>query len=451
MLYIIVWFAVLSISILLFRKASGTLSFTMLNIHSFIFYYSLFISSFIGSLLIVLEIDHHYIINKLIFAESRVIGFWLVCMVMILLPLTMVMVSKLFGFQSHTEFHSYWKAPLVEVYTGKIEKNIFAALGIISILAVLYTLWKTFPSPLFQAIFGSGADLAKARIEAKGQITGIGNYFKNIFAIGLIPLLSLIAYCYAEMTHRLKWWIWFIVLFLFSILIQLYDLQKSPVLFYMAMFILLRMWIGKTKLNFIRIATLCLIAVVYLIGIYAVFGVGENDFFTYNKGPIGRIILTQVAPTYIHIDRYDEVYPYLREEGLPSAILQLYDEDPVRSSTRLMADLFPDKVAEGTAGVLNTLYVGELYASFGWFGVILGTVFLGIIIQSFYILVLRLPKHPILVSLLIFYTINIPRGLVGGFSDLIFNSTWITLTIIVLFPLLFATFKEYYYHLMAKK
>lgn len=447
MLYITVWFTIVLFSILLFRNAAGTLSLSKLNLHSFIFYYSLLVSSYIGSLLIVLNIDQSYIIKKLMFEESREIGFWLVSTAMVLLPLTMVVTSRLMGFRPEGEFQKYWTAPLEEIYTEKKSRldfyRCFVILASVSLFAVVYTLWKTFPFPLYNAILGSGTDLAVGRITAKSQISGAGNYLKNIMGIGLTPLLSMVAYSYAVMTKEKKWWYWFVVLFVGAILIQLYDLQKAPVLFYFAMFLLLRMWIGKTKLNAFRISAIGLLGVFYLIGIYTVFGVGGSDLFSYNKGPIGRIILTQVAPMYTYVDRYDEVYPYLKEEGLPPTILKIYGEDPMRSAAKLMADLFPEKVEAGTAGVLNTLYIGELYASFGWFGVILGTIYLGVVIQLLYVLILRLPKHPIFLSLLIFFTVNIPRALVGGFSDLIFNVVWITLTIIILLPLFFISLRDF--------
>lgn len=434
-LYILIWLIVLGFSIYFFKKASGTLSLTKLNLHSIIFYYSFLLSSFIGSLLIVLEIDESYIIAKLIFPEqSRIIGFIFVCIVMVLFPLVMFLVSKLLGFHAKKEFALYWNKEIDHGFTSRDKEKeffwVFLGLTILSLGSIIYTFAHIKEVPIF-ALLNPSADLAVLRIEAKSGFTG-NVFIRNIFAIALTPILSLIAYIYKVKTKELKWKILFFSLFVGAVLINIYDFQKSPVIFYLAMFLLVRMYIGKTRLNPKLLLVLVGAVISYLLLMYSTLGVKDSDqFLSYSTGPIGRVILTQIAPMFVYVDRYDEVYPFLYEKGLPESILEIYGVDPVRSARILMEDLFPEKVVEGTAGVLNTLYVGEAYATFGVAGVILGTIYIAAMIQILYIAFLRLPKHPVYISLFTFFIVNIPRALVGGFSDLLVNPIWILLTMIV--------------------
>ncbi|WP_131925998.1 O-antigen polymerase [Hazenella coriacea] len=436
MFYVLIWLIVLGFSIYFFKKASGTLSLTKLNLHSIIFYYSFLVSSFIGSLLIVLEIDESYIIAKLIFPEqSRIIGFTFVCIVMVLFPCVMFLVSKLLGFRANKEFDLYWNKEIDHGFSSKGKEKeffwVFLGLTFLSLGSIIYTFAHIEEVPIFAALFNSSTDLAVLRIEAKSGFTG-NVFIRNIFAIALTPILSLIAYIYKVKTKDLKWSILFYLLFIGAILINIYDFQKSPVIFYFAMFLLVRMYIGKTRLNPKLLLVLVGAVISYLLLMYSTLGVkGSDQFLSYSTGPIGRVILTQIAPMYVYVDRYGDVYPFLYEKGLPESILEVYGIDPVRSARVLMEDLFPEKVVEGTAGVLNTLYVGEAYATFGVAGVILGTIYIAAMIQILYIIFLRLPKHPVYISLFTFFIVNIPRALVGGFSDLLVNPIWILLTLIV--------------------
>ncbi|SEN38308.1 oligosaccharide repeat unit polymerase [Lihuaxuella thermophila] len=447
MVYIVIWLIVLAASVFLFQQASGRLSLVRPNLHSLIFYYSLLLSSFIGSLLIVLNIDHSYIIVKLIFQEkSRQIGFSLVCIVMVLLPLTMFVISKLSGFHPRHEFDRYWNSPVVESLSKREQDTfyrIFFALSVICLGSILYTFLRIEHVPIFEAFLNPDANLSELRIEAKEGFKGISAYLRNIFAIGLTPILSLIAYAYKVKTKEPKWAILFAVLFAASVLINIYDFQKSPVIFYIASFILLRMYLGKTKMSLKKFLVFVVLAFSYLLVMYASLGVKDaKEYLSYSSGPIGRIILTQIAPMYAYVDRYDEVYPFLEERGLPQALLELYHIDQVRSSRVLMEDLFPERIEAGTAGVLNTLYVGEAYATYGVPGVILGTIMIGVFIQLLYMVFLRLPKHPVFLSLFIYFMINIPRALVGGFSDLILNPVWFMLSAIVVSSYVFVQLRH---------
>jgi oligosaccharide repeat unit polymerase len=445
-IWILAWILTLIIGVTLLHKSSGGLSLKKPSLHLVIFGYVYLLSSLIGSLLIVLEIDRSYIINKLLFPESRQLGFLLVCGSFLLFAFTTVIVSKIVGFQSDREFNRYWKASVNEVFTSDDNKKlffrIFLGLSIISLLSVVYTLVHTSTIPLFSAILGNTADLAKGRIDAKEGYTGIV-YIKNILAIGLTPLLSIVAFVYALKTRLWSWRVLFGFLFVAAVIIQLYNFEKAPAMFYMIMLILASITVGKLKLNLRVILLFTVIGVAYIVVMYTLLGAtGSSTFLNYSQGPIGRIILTQIAPMYIFVDRFGEVYPYLHLYGLPDAILQLYDVDQMRSARVIMMDLFPEKVEEGTAGVLNTLYVGEAFATYGIWGVMLGTVYLGIFVQLLYILFIRLPKHPVFISLFVFFIVNIPRAMVGGFSDLVINPVWLILFTLIVFPYAVVRLKE---------
>lgn len=454
MLYVLLWIIILIISVWLFYKASGSISLFKPNMISISFYYSFLVTCYIGSILIVLKIDNFYMMNKLPDDRYRIIGFIIMCCIMILFPLTMFIISKIVGFNSTQEFNDYFKKPINNLFDIKTEfRYIFFLMSFISVLAVLYTLLKTPTIPLIELLKGSsGEELARLRIDAGSNFSG-NVLIKNIFAIALTPLLSLIAYIYSVKTNDQKWKIIFLCLFFSSIIINVYDLSKSPILFYLLMFFLARIYMGKTKLSWRNIAVFSIFSILILLIMYTVvFDVRDmGNFLSYSSGPIGRIILAQVSPLFLHLGYFGDVIPFLDGRSLPSMFLGLFDMEQVRSAKIVMEHSFPQNVENGTAGVLNTLYAGEAFANFGYLGIILGTVYIATFVQIIYIIFIRLPKNPIYLSLFIYFTINIPRALVGGFTDFLFNPLWVILVSLLVGILLFIRvridFTKYYRNL----
>ncbi|QNG60238.1 oligosaccharide repeat unit polymerase [Bacillus sp. PAMC26568] len=443
MIYIVLWFLTFILSTYLFKKVAGSLSLTKPNMVSIMYYYSLLLSSFIGSLLIVLKIDGNYMIDRLTNDDYRVIGFFWICYIMIILPLTMLVVSQLVGFHAEKEFHSYLTKPVDLIFKNSNDFFIlFLGLSLLSIMSIVYTMLALDKIPIIE-MFRGASDLGKLRIEASHNFGG-NMWVKNIFAVGLTPILALIAYGYTYVTNQRRWRILFIVLFAGALFMSVYDLQKAPILFFILMFVLVNIFIGRLKLTWKLVFTLGGTAVVLIILLYVfVQNVTSLDqFLSYKSGPIGRIILSQIAPFYLHLDLFGQQIDFLNGKSLPGIALSLYDIDQVRSARMVMGHYFPERVEEGTAGVLNTLYAGEAYANFGYLGILFGTIYIGIVIQLVYITFIRLPKHPVVITLFVFFTVNFPRVVVGGFTDFLFNPFWIFISVVFLGSLLMVRVKS---------
>lgn len=402
---------------------------------SIIYYYSFLISSYIGGLLIALGIDDYYMIKRMDHEEYRIIGFILLTILMILFPLTQLVVGRLFGFNAQLEFNRYLHKPV----RTSVDKNktlfqlAFVALSGISVLAVAYTLLKTSNLPILELLKGNTSELAKMRIDASRGISGYGVYIRNIFGIALTPILSIIAYVYAAQTKELFWKALFFVLFISSVLISTYDLAKSPIFFYIIMLILAAVYSKALTLNWKKISGYLITGIVLLVGMYiAIQGVTEvESFLSYNSGPIGRILLAQISPFFLHLDTFSHSISLLEAKGLPSFIVGFFDIEQVRSARMVMENVFPENIDKGTGGVLNTIFLGEAFASFGYIGVILSIIYIAIFVQVLYMILIRLQKTPVIIALFVYFTINIPRTLVGGVSDFLFNPIWIMMTAVL--------------------
>ncbi|MGB3100671.1 MAG: oligosaccharide repeat unit polymerase, partial [Psychrobacillus psychrotolerans] len=292
---------------------------------------------------------------------------------------------------------------------------------------------KTSTVPLYELLKGNTSELAKMRIDASRGISGIDVYIRNIFAIALTPVLSIIAFIYTTQSKALYWKIVFFLLFMSSLVITTYDLAKSPIFFYVIMLLLAGVFTQTLKLNWKKISAFVISGTVLLVIMYiAIQGVTEvESFLSYNSGPIGRIILAQISPFFLHLDTYSHSIAFLEMKGLPSFIAGIFDVEQVRSARMVMENVFPENVDKGTGGVLNTIFIGEAFGSFGYVGVIVCIIYVAAVIQLLYIAFLRLPKTPVVIALTVYFTINIPRTLVGGAADFFFNPIWIIMTVVL--------------------
>ncbi|AZB44555.1 oligosaccharide repeat unit polymerase [Bacillus sp. FJAT-42376] len=434
MVYILIWAAVLVLSFILFRKVSGSMSLLTPNLLSITYYYSLLASTFIGSLLVVLKIDEHYMIDRLSDDLFRYMGFFFICFIMIVMPLTMFLLSRLAGFNAQKEFTSYINAPVYREENGNQMFYLYTFFTILSMGAIGYTILKIDAIPILELLKGSD-NLSQLRISASHGFGG-STIIRNIFGVALAPILSMITFIYFYQRKELRWFILFALTTGGALFMAVYDLSKAPIFFYIIMVLLLLIYLKIIRLTWFRLAVLGGLGAVLLVVMY-VFIQGVTDpasFLSYNRGPIGRVLLSQVAPFYLHLDLFTDRIDLLNGRSLPSSLIGLYDMHQVRSAALAMDVYYPQRVEEGTAGVLNTLFAAEAYANFGYAGIVLGTIYVGFVIQLVYMVFIRLPKNPLFLALFIFFTVNIPRVVIGGFADFLLNTLWVSVLIILLTP-----------------
>ena len=221
-------------SFFLFRKVAGTLSISQPNMISWNYYYQLVLQSFIASILVVYEIDNHYLISKIHNDDVRFQGWLAIQYTMVAMPVGMILTLFLFGKKKKKKnFKNYINSPLVGVITKNdvLIKQMLYLLSLICVLSVGYTYAYLTANPFIAILKMSADQLALLRIINGRNFSG-NEYIRNIFAIGLTPILSYIAYGYVKLQNKKVDKYWLIILIIASVLILFYDLQKSPIFFY---------------------------------------------------------------------------------------------------------------------------------------------------------------------------------------------------------------------------
>ena len=252
-LYILISVLVFFFSYRIFLRVSGSMSLTKLNMISWIFYFDLILQIFIASMLVVLDIDNHYMISKMYNNDSRVFGWIFIQYSMITLPLGMLFSLFLWGYKKNNVlFDVYIKSELMSLSAthDKYIRYSLYFLTTLSVSSVIYVLYSLDSILILDVLNNTGKDnLSSERYMAGTGFTG-NTYVKNIFAIGFTPLLCFIAYAYFIMTRRRFDLVWFLLLLLASFFILTYNLEKAPIIKFMLGFLFFRVLVfGRIPLK----------------------------------------------------------------------------------------------------------------------------------------------------------------------------------------------------------
>lgn len=401
-----------------FYRASGSLSPKKMNMISWVFWYSLVIQSFIASILVVYNIDGHYGVQKIYFEESRVKGWLAVQYCMVALPLSM-WVTLIF-LKKRVSNKGAWNSFISKKLSSCITTNdlalrrVFYLFSIVCVLSVFYSFFSVGMYP-FQGYI-SGGNISGLRQSVTREFGGIV-YLKNIFGLALTPILSYIFYCYYRLYKEKIDLVFFVILFLSSIAIVSFDYAKSPLAFYLLGFFFIKISLGD-NINYIKLLKYFIAILGLLVIFYILTGYQDTVislFNSYNSGLVGRLTISQAFGTYLAFDLYPIVYDHI---GF-SSLTDLFGESRERMAREIMLSVNSQGISDGTAGVVNTLFVAEAWANFGLIGVILSVIWVGFLIQVLYSSIIYSRKTPVVLGVYAYLTCKLP--ITGGFNDFFYN------------------------------
>lgn len=429
------YLVVLSVFVLyvfLFKKAAGTLKINIMNVVTFVFF-SILGFELIGGSLVYLGFNDHYLIQKITLETTIDKTYYILAYIAIMLPLVIILSNKYIfkidktgknGVENLNDIYINKLKEKTEVEDDKHISRIFICLVILSIIclvSIIYVFCCIKYVPILQ-YFNSDVDLAVERINVSRNFDG-NQYVKNLIMLLITPIISYIAYIYMRTTKEKKWKLLFAFLFILSILALTYNFEKSPSLYYLIFFFVIEIMLGNTfKLKTV-IPIICTCAIIVLILYKVVLGY-TGPLFSLSSGPMGRILITQVSTLFLHIDAFPENVEYLGGHSFPKILFGLFGgngEYDVRSGRTVMELYAKSTVENGTAGVMNTLFVGEAYANFGIIGVIISPIIVGIIFSAILAWFLKSKKKPINMVIYLELFIIFKDVLQGGFVDFFYN------------------------------
>lgn len=424
------------ISFLLFRRAAGTMSLFRINMLSFLFYVPFVLMSFLGAVLVALKLDDHYLMNKMMFEKTRLMGWGAVLYTMIVFPIGLLLAKKLFSIRNVKEkLNQYALKPISNQLKSNeiILRFILLGLSLIGISVLGYTFFAIGTVPIMEMLQGQD-NLAQLRQTAGREFAG-NVYLKNLFGIQLLPILAFIALAYYEKKRNNLELIWTLILFGAALLMLTYDLQKATAALFLSG-IIFYITLVHGKISKAVFLVLGFSAFAIILGFY--FATSDADIkeilLSYNTGIVGRVLFSSIAGTFLTFEHFNDTHPHIGLSSLSSFVEIFSIEYSERSARLMMETVNPKGVQEGKAGVLNSLFIAEAWANFGLTGLLLSPLYVGFVIGSLFYALLKFRKTPVMIGLYVFFSYKITIG--GGFNDYLYhigNVFIFALFIIILF------------------
>lgn len=419
------------VSTKLFKHAAGSLKFTKLNMISAIYYY-IMVFNLIGASLIYIGFKDHYLIRKLASEETIDRTYSALAYCVIMFPLTLIAMKKIInlfvrkrGIQSFVQDSIKYNNTMF-----KIQSVVFLLI-VICTVATVYVFIHLGYIPILSMFGGGNLDA----LRQSGNRNFAGNqYIKNLLMYTLTPFVSYMAYIYFRVTKQGIWGVMFAYMAVLSTIVLTYDFAKTPIITYLLGIYLLEVMLGNVTSNK-RFKKLVISAIVLILFFYVVvFGAG-NSLFSIYTGPVGRIIFTQIATLFLHMEAFPLQHPFLNGSSFNGWMSFVFPAAAnIRSGRVVMTIYNPQGIETNTAGVMNTIFIGEAYANFGTVGIIIAPIIFGIIIGFFAYLLPGLKKSPFSILLYVQLTLQFITIVEGGFVDIFYSASvvfFIMLTILM--------------------
>lgn len=413
---------VLLISLYLFKKSIGSFRLDRLNMISYLLYSSLILQIYIGSVMVVMNLDIHFdmyfwAITGHAFDEARLYGWLSVLYTMIMLPIGMIFANFIFLKKINA-------SPLLIRYQDK-NLNFNLNSKVLFLVLLLFTILSTLAIAYVFIIIGhfpilgllSGLDdfvLRQMRGDAKIAFNGIP-HIRDFIAIPLTQLLSYAAYISYKQYGQLKFKLLFIYLFMLSVLILTYALEKAPVVLYVLSFLFLKIYLGY-KLDMKKLFIMMMLSFVFLVFFFFAI-TGADNVFAALIMIFERVFVGSASAVFLVYEYFPQQHDFIGWAGASNWLANLVGEE-LKSTGRILFEIYNPKAVEaGTAGFLDSLFVAGAWSFFGLVGVLLSPLWVGFFIQSIHLFMLRLPKNSIFLALYIYQIFH--WSVASGFAALL--------------------------------
>lgn len=257
---------------------------------------------------------------------------------------------------------------------------------------------------------------------------GANYHWYRFITRDLLSLACVGAFAQWLITRKIKHFFVFNVGLLCSVFSSLIATEKSPILWLLISLCVAYLIVKKKGRIPPSIVFKILPISVSIIGVLYVFFMGADDFRSGLLTAFSRIFTGQIEGLYHYFNIFPNQVGFLNGRSFPNPMGVLPWES-YRLTTEVMDIVKPQLRQMGIIGSMPTVFWGEMYANFGYAGVIIPPVFIGFCVYLLNRLFFFLMMSPLTVALFTWLFLHIKNLAVTGLSSYIFN---IQLLIIVL-------------------
>ncbi|MFQ3292613.1 O-antigen polymerase [Reinekea sp.] len=401
-LFVIVWFAALS-GFSLFR----------FSIPSFVIV-AFLIFSYIGILPMYFQWDMNRVllgvVNKQLIFFILIISSYSIFIVV----LTMLILSKI---SMSSSIDSISKVVLCGPLN--LREHILIAILVVVCVFILSKYYFSLESIALISAFEGNSDIARIRSDMTNNYSG-KYHWVSLIINNVLPFISFVLFASFIKKPSFFLCFYFIVLFLLTSFGLLSASLKSPFAWFLIGLFLVYVYI-KSEMKYPVKITIFLFSVVFalLISNYLMFS-NITELPKALKAIFSRLFTGQIANVYFYLDFYPETREYLLGRSFPNP-KSIWPFTPVSISVEIMDLVSPKLKAIGVVGSAPTVYWGEVYVNFGFVGLLVSPVFIGILVYLIWYLSFMLPSSPVSVAFAVWAALHYKNLAATGISGFLID------------------------------
>ena len=299
-------------------------------------------------------------------------------------------------------------------------------------LSVFFLYKNSLPSiPLFDIILGGQTNVRLSRSLATNSFSG--NLWRYKVVLSGASFVSFI--CLADfMRSRSKVTLsFFLAYFALCSVWSLLDTQKMPIAVYLIqVFIVLLFFKNNSRYSIFNIILIVFVVYSALASMFFLFSDSMYaDVRASMLKPLFRITMGQITPSYYYLEYFPDGHEFLMGRSFPNpGGLLPFEHYRIAVEIRNLMTL-ENYVIVGSA---PTVFWAEMYANFGYFGVVFGSVLMGAVIKLVDSGIDLIQARVLRAALLASFCFLLPRYCLSGMSLLVFDyNIIITLFLAALF------------------
>lgn len=327
---------------------------------------------------------------------------WSLNIAVFLHMLVFVVTDHVWGFSFREEASAYFAAPIESDSDTLPTRMVFVILVGIAVIVSLAYLIQLDSIPIFDLLKDGAKTLAQKREEATTEFEGKYHRYSFFFKY-MLHFLTLMALASAWKKRSGFWWTILPPLLLFSMFMQVADLQKAPIIFFLIS-LLYTLFIIQGNVNLKRIFLFGVIALLLLYVMYLfIMGLLGQKTMLVVTAITGRLFKAQTKGILTTFRVFPAQLDYLLGTSFPNpAGIFPYERFPLEFL--IFARTFPHSFIRGTS---PTPYFIEYYANFGYGAMVASIVVVGFIMQTMQIILLRMRKTPFNIALYGFIMLHV--------------------------------------------
>ncbi|RHW30393.1 O-antigen polymerase [Oceanobacillus profundus] len=319
----------------------------------------------------------------------------------------------------------------------KSTKFVLLILFSVSIIVFLIYLSKLPSIPIVSLLLGTSEGSLKALRSAATNAFPGGYHWYSLFFNSIFCLL-----CYVTFAELLKKYnkiniFIFASVFAFTAFAAIVPTHKAPIIWIFIGLLITYMIVRNKRFSFKTIMIFTVIAIPSLTFMYKFFmGYEDRTLFEIFNSIISRTFTGQITPAYFYLEIFPEKVDFLLGRSLPNP-MGILPWEHYQINVEVMNYMNPHLVGSDIVGSAPTVYWAEAYANFGFLGIIVTSIIIGVILYSVQYIVLSLPKSSLTIGLNTWLMLELQKLSITGISNFMLNIDLFVICIIGFFLIIF--------------